>query len=629
MPRDLDGTRVALANRYRLDAPIARGGMGTVWRAEDTLLRRPVAVKEIAVPPSPSGEEDAVRMRVMREAQAAARLSHPRTVTVYDVVEQDDRIWLVMELVDAGSLADLVEAGGPLPPQRAAAVGLGLVSALQEAHRSGIVHRDVKPGNVLVAHDGSIKLTDFGIASLRDDPRITRTGMVLGSPSYMAPEQARGEPPGPAVDVWGLGATLWYAVEGASPYSRDSAIATLGAIVNEPIPAPTRAGPLAPALGRLLAKEPQDRPSLEEAARLLEAVLANGAVGGSAPRASTAEQVATPLATIAAAAAPTELASPTAAAATDLAPPTAAVPTGLAPPAAAADLAPPAPTELAPPTQLAPPTDLAPPAPRVRDSRVVRRVPPPRHRRSSSSGWGWAVALLVVILLIAGGLLAASALRDDDGDGGTAASSSTTATTAAPAGSSTTAAPTTATTAAPTTETTAAASSTTTATSAPPSTSTPTTAAPQPAPGVPDGWESYTDPATGFVLAHPPGWEMSQDAANRVRFRDPSNGDSVLVEWTDEPGPSALGAWEEQAQNFPRTHEGYHEIRLEEVEYKGFDAAIWEFTWVDDGTTLHATDLGMVTGNYGFALFSVAADSRWSEASATFDTMADAFDPPT
>jgi serine/threonine protein kinase len=236
--------------------------MGVVWRAQDAVLGREVAVKEVVLPATMAAEERGpAQARVLREARAAARLNHPGAVTLYDVVQDQGGTFIVMELVDAPTLAELVGGSGPLAPARVAALGVQVASALEAAHQAGIVHRDVKPANVMVPDAGMAKLADFGIAWLQGDPQLTWTGLVLGSPAYMAPEQARGEESGPAVDFWGLGATLFYAVEGEPPFDRGTSIATLAAVVNEPPRPPRRAGPLAPLIIALLTKDPTSRPS--------------------------------------------------------------------------------------------------------------------------------------------------------------------------------------------------------------------------------------------------------------------------------------------------------------------------------------------------------------------------------
>jgi tRNA A-37 threonylcarbamoyl transferase component Bud32 len=270
-----------VADRYVLKAPIGRGGMGVVWRAHDTVLGREVAMKQV-VPPAtlPPAERRAAQARVMREARAAARLNHPGAVTLYDVVQDGGETFIVMELVGAPTLADLVRREGPLAPERIAEIGAQVASALEAAHRAGIVHRDVKPGNVMVPASGSAKLADFGVASLQGDPRLTSTGLVVGSPAYMAPEQARGEPSGPPADFWALGATMYYAVEGEPPFDRGGSIQTLGAVVSDPPRPMERAGPLAPVLADLLDKDPGARPTGPELRERLARAADPAATGG-------------------------------------------------------------------------------------------------------------------------------------------------------------------------------------------------------------------------------------------------------------------------------------------------------------------------------------------------------------
>jgi hypothetical protein len=251
-----------VADRYALNVPLGRGGMGVVWRAHDRVLGREVAVKEVVFPPAMAPEERRpAQARVMREARAAARLNHPGAVTLYDVVQDRGGTFIVMELVDAPTLADLVRTHGPLPVERVAEIGAQVAAALEAAHAAGIVHRDVKPGNVMVGERGMAKLADFGIASLQGDPQLTSTGLVIGSPAYMAPEQAKGEESGPPADFWALGATMFYAVEGEPPFDRGTSVATLAAVVNDPPRTPRRAGPLTGLLTALLAKDPAARPS--------------------------------------------------------------------------------------------------------------------------------------------------------------------------------------------------------------------------------------------------------------------------------------------------------------------------------------------------------------------------------
>ncbi|MFN2390307.1 MAG: serine/threonine-protein kinase [Actinomycetota bacterium] len=270
-----------VAGRYRLLAPLGKGGMGVVWRAEDALLKRQVAMKAVEVPAAVTSEDtEVVRGRVMREARAAARLTHPAAVTVYDVIQEGGQIYIVMELVEAPSLDELVEGEGPLSPERAAAIGLEVLDALEAAHATGIVHRDVKPGNVMVPSDGHVKLADFGIASVKGDPRITSSGLIMGSPAFMSPEQARGEEAGPGTDLWALGATLYFAVEGRPPFDKGQAIPTLNATLHDEPPPPRRAGALGPVITSMLAKSLSDRPDARSLRPRLQEV---AEAGGPAP----------------------------------------------------------------------------------------------------------------------------------------------------------------------------------------------------------------------------------------------------------------------------------------------------------------------------------------------------------
>src|SRR6201996_7306405 len=260
-----------VAGRYRLRTIIGRGGMGVVWRARDELLGRDVAVKEIVWPFNMDpAERDVARQRAMREARTAARLSHPNVVGIFDVVEEDDRPWIVMELVPYRSLREIVADDGPLPSARAARIGLGILAALRAAHGAGVLHRDVKPANVLIAPEGRVVLTDFGIARADDSPALTGTGVLVGSPSYISPERARGGHAAAAADLWGLGACLYAAVEGHPPFERDGALASLTAVVTDEPDPPTRAGPLWPVISGLLRKDPDQRLSAEEAEQQLQ-----------------------------------------------------------------------------------------------------------------------------------------------------------------------------------------------------------------------------------------------------------------------------------------------------------------------------------------------------------------------
>jgi eukaryotic-like serine/threonine-protein kinase len=265
------GPGCVVDGRYELLDRIGQGATGTVWRARDLVLARDVAVKAVRLPDLMSDRERAIlRERTLREAKVSAKLSHPCVVTVYDVIESDGAPWIVMELVAARSLQRVLAEEGPLRPRQAAETGLMLLGALASAHAVGIVHRDFKPGNVLLTRGGRAVLTDFGIAVVDGDPALTQTGMVMGTPGFCAPERIRGEPASPASDLWSFGATLYAAVEGRAPFDgHGSPMAVLASIVHSDPPPARSAGPLAAVIGALLCKDPAQRPDAACASRML------------------------------------------------------------------------------------------------------------------------------------------------------------------------------------------------------------------------------------------------------------------------------------------------------------------------------------------------------------------------
>ncbi|MEU4468381.1 serine/threonine-protein kinase [Streptomyces sp. NPDC024017] len=259
-----------IAGRYRLAESIGSGGMGRVWHAHDEVLHRSVAIKELTAALYVSESEQAILLaRTRAEARAAARINHSAVVTVHDVLEHDGRPWIVMELVEGRSLADAVKEEGRIEPREAARIGLWVLRALRAAHTAGVLHRDIKPGNVLLSRDGRVLLTDFGIAQIEGDTTITRTGEVVGSVDYLAPERVRGHDPGPSSDLWALGATLYTAVEGRSPFRRTTPLTTMQAVVEEEAAELQHAGPLTPVITALLSKDPGTRPDASEAEQML------------------------------------------------------------------------------------------------------------------------------------------------------------------------------------------------------------------------------------------------------------------------------------------------------------------------------------------------------------------------
>lgn len=269
-----------IGGRYRLDERIGIGAMGAVWRGTDELLSRTVAIKELLVAPASSGANgqdsmEEARQRLLREGRIGARLQHPHVISMFDVVLHDDRPWLIMEYLPSKSLAALIKEKGSLEPREVAEIGRQVADGLAAAHQAGVVHRDVKPGNVLIGEDGRVKLTDFGVSRAVDDVQLTRTGLIAGTPAFLAPEVARGEAPTAASDVFALGATLYAAVEGTPPFGLDdNAYALLHKVATGRVTPPVQAGPLTATLMRLLAMDPAERPTAAQARDALAAVAA-------------------------------------------------------------------------------------------------------------------------------------------------------------------------------------------------------------------------------------------------------------------------------------------------------------------------------------------------------------------
>ncbi|MBU6536331.1 serine/threonine-protein kinase [Streptomyces mayonensis] len=430
---DTEGERL-VAGRYRLLSVLGEGGMGTVWRARDEVLHRDVAVKEVrAASELPAARSAQLYARLEREAWAAARINARGVVTVHDVAAFDGRPWIVMEFVRGRSLADVIGAGGALPPAEAARIGVEVLAALRAAHGAGVLHRDVKPANVLLADEGRIVLTDFGIATVEGDTALTLTGEVVGSPEYVAPERALGRTPGTASDLWSLGVLLYTAVQGRSPFRRTTALSTLRAIVDDAPPPPHRAGPLASAIEGLMHKDPGKRMTAERAERELRlaagepapapeagdvtdtptataatsAVTASTTAGNTTAGITTAEELPTvspgaqqPAPT---AESPATTASDTDGTATGPAAPSPAAEPATAVPAPSPSFGPPAPGPGFGPV-IAPPPGGA-PAP------ATAAVPARRHRRTAYLiGAGAAV-----LLLLGGGLTYAFVGRDGEG----------------------------------------------------------------------------------------------------------------------------------------------------------------------------------------------------------------------
>jgi eukaryotic-like serine/threonine-protein kinase len=370
----MTAAQVRVAGRYRLGNPLGVGGMGRVWLAYDEVLHREVAVKQLVLPFGLADDErEELRLRTLREARAAARLSHPNIVRIYDVLHGELQPWIVMEYVPSRSLSQVLTEQGPLPVDQVARIGLAVLSALAAANRVGVLHRDVKPSNVLIADDGRVVLTDFGSAILDDtDGEITRTGLILGSPQYLAPERAQKGISTPESDLWSLGATLYTAAEGHSPFDRPTVASTLIAVATERPRPFARAGPLKPVLTGLLRKNPRARMTVSETERRLHRI---AGPGPTTVRLAPAQR-------------PAPSPAPTSPA------PTSPAPTSPAP--TSSDPTSPAPTSSDPtfPVPASSPADEPPTA-------LVPAVPPARRPR-----WlRWAVAGVAAVVLVLGGVV--------------------------------------------------------------------------------------------------------------------------------------------------------------------------------------------------------------------------------
>ena len=548
-----------VAGRYRLVEPLGSGGMGTVWRAEDLVLGRSVAVKEVSFPHGLSDEDrDVLRERTRREARAAAKLDHPSAVTVYDVVEDDGAPYLVMELVEAHTLSQAVRSDGPLGPQRTAAIGLALLGALEAAHRQGIVHRDVKPGNVLLGEGDRVVLTDFGIASSAGDSSITHTGLLLGSPSYIAPERARGQAPGPASDLWSLGATLFTAVEGQPPYDGGEPLLTVTAVVTGEHAPFVHAGPLVPVLEGLLERDPARRMTAGAARRHLQQVVASAPVRPE-PATTTALPVAVP--------------KPTAERTTAL--PLREV------------------REAAEPTA----------APREPGWSRPPRVTPSRRRSSP------APFLLLALVLAVAGVVVAVVLATDPLRGGIQAQLPGRE---APAeqGDGDANAP----------EDEAGAEDA--------DGDAPAEGDPAGPVDPPEGWQAITGDV-GWTGAVPPTYAQSS-FGGKPQYKDESTGRTLRVSTTAPGGgkPDAVQDREEQAAFFKDNREAYEEIDISRADYRGYEAADWEFTYRSGGADLHVINRVFVVDGRGYSLFfQTRASDDWAAAREDFDQIAASFQP--
>jgi hypothetical protein len=655
--------------------------MGTVWRAEDETLGRTVAVKELRFP-SNIDEDEKRRLitRTLREAKAIARIRDTSAVTVFDVVDEDDRPWIVMELVEGKSLAEVIREDGLLKPRRAAEVGLAVLDVLRSAHRQGILHRDVKPSNVLIADDGRVVLTDFGIAQVEGDPSITSTGMLVGAPSYISPERARGHKPGPAADLWSLGGLLYAAVEGVPPYDKGSAIATLTAVMTEPLEEPRNAGPLKDVIHGLLTKDPAERLDDAGARAMLKAVIdapgtkdaepappedatkvislpaqPGGGQGAGGPAGSASGSgsggrrgeeaadrlrgalrsvrkaaVAAGAATSAAAArtkspaGSTDSAGPESGAAAAASAETRTQSASASGPAGGARAGQPGSgwPVMAPPDLDLPPRPAPPRAP------LTDVVP----RRTL------VVIAVVVVLAVIGAVLVFTLDGDDKGsEGAKSGTDRTTATAGTSEGVSTK-------------EDVSGGTRTDgggadSAAGAGGSGGKPVTNADTGTSGD-DGSGSDSDSGDdgpgddddgavastyksgqGFSIGLPEGWKYETTDAAGVRFTGP-DGQKLLVAWTSTPKGDPVADWTNQERGMRLSR--YKRIRIEKVDYRDWNTADWEFTYVKGGTKYRVIDRGFVVNDrLGHALMYTAKAANWDSdlRESTWETLTETFRP--
>jgi serine/threonine protein kinase len=581
-----------LARRYRLSEVIGQGGMGVVWRARDELLNRDVAVKEIVWPANfTEHERQTACRRATREAQLAARLTHRNVVRIYDIVEEDDHPWIVMELLPYPSLRDIVRDEGPFTPAHAATVGLGILAALRAAHAEGVAHRDVKPANILIGPDNRVVLTDFGIARAAGTATLTTAGILIGSPSYIAPERARGGPSGAPGDLWGLGVSLYAAVEGHPPFEREHMLATLTAVVtDDPEPA-SHAGPLWPVITGLLRKNPDERLGAAETDQLLRRI--------AAPT-STEPAASEPAPTAAFPVAPATEAAPVEPAPAESAPAEAAPAEPVTIEAAAAAAAPAEPGTAEPEAESAPaesapvdPVDPAPPA-----SSEPRRS---RRPRAAVVGIG-ALALLAAAAIAVGLTLTSSPQRQ-------AASPPTSSGPAASASRH------------PSAGSTSQGSSSSSA-SAGSGTGNARSGA------IPAGFYRFTN-STGFSIGVPDGWQISH-VGHYVYITDPnSSGIFLLIDQSDNPRPNPLADWEQQQANRESSYPAYHLIRLQSVAYPQAEkAADWEFTYDRNGVMVHILNRNILANaHHAYALYWSTPESDWNAYFRYFQAFAATFRP--
>jgi eukaryotic-like serine/threonine-protein kinase len=569
--------------RYELESVLGSGGMGTVWRARDRLLDRPVAAKVVTTGWGRSASHRTFRERSLREAQATARINHPNVVRVYDYVEDDDRLWIVMELLDARSLDTILEEDGPLSPHAAAAMAVQIVRALGVVHAHGVIHRDVKPGNVLIERDGHAVLTDFGIAALEGVSGLTGTGAILGSPEFMAPERIESEHPGPASDLWSLGVTVCAAVTGASPFRRSTPVATMHAIVIAEPEVPEEIGPLGPLVHALFRRDPATRPdAVEVETRLTELLATEGRrhIGDStrpiAPTALAGHPDARDVGERGGGADETIVPQRPRPVRREVIPPARVAPD---------DAADPFPRVPGPP----PPNSGPGPRPRAERDDAGAHAPTfvlPRERepRATARRRRWAILLPAVTLVVVGAIVAAVLATKGSGDGGDNPASRASAGGSPSAGSPT---------------------------AADVSRLTPyPTRAPQ-NPPVPT---RRADEGV-FAWVVPADWTRKEQNQSFV-YTDQS-GQSVLSGRTAfQQTTDLLEQWRDDEAKAPAVFPAYRKVVFEERAIRGRKGVVWEYTWTESGISRHAVMAAVIIDGIYIEVDIFGTEQQWPRDSA-------------
>ncbi|WP_344473945.1 serine/threonine-protein kinase [Nonomuraea monospora] len=629
--RKQDGRRIA--GRYQLQEPIGRGGMGIVWRAYDELLDRTVAVKEVRYAAALGEEVQLLNRRTMREARAAARFEHPNVIVVHDVIEEDDRPWIVMQLVPSRSLGAVIKQDGPLPPKRVAEIGLAVLDALHRAHEAGVLHRDVKPENVLLADDGRVVLTDFGIATLETETQLTVTGLA-GTPAFIAPERLKGLPARRESDLWSLGATLYTAVEGRSPHERGMALATMHAVLtDEPDPA-THAGPLTDVISGLLVKEPVQRLSYEETKRMLRRALRD-MIAAEPDTGATGPSVAPPTKQFPAA---QELHVPAQAEPKRPAAPPAAPPARPKRPVKARrpyepveDDTPTDPNLLAASAQESMPETgtripqtpaVTPPTPPAVSTLDAAKKPEHQNRPTIVI----AAAVAVLLVAVVGGYLGLNSAPDDETTQRTGARAAgvTASPSQSPPGASVSPA-TTPPSASPTSEPTSEPSAETEPSSEP--TAKPEETKKDP---LPSGWKYYTDDKLGFKIGLPKGWDEWTRSSRGVEFKGPGGAPNahVRVEEMSKLGKDPLKGWKKLEPSLKDKYGGYKKIDIKKADYREA-AADWDFYWPTNTGKSRIRYRGFVAENgKTYAIYWHTLSSHWKKDYDFFEGFCATFTPP-